>query len=166
VKKRGGDWNTGLSRFLLIIMATQFQLKWVKRRSEFEGFSGVLYCTDAKGEYIRIDYSLKDKKARLTVEDRTERRYHSLIISSSIEKEWVARSAGGAVASVMKRKAHIFSMIPDQRIVSLIRGCYGIGTMQLKRLKTGKKKKNGSSLVVIIVIGILIIITVILSYFT
>jgi hypothetical protein len=147
-------------------MATQFQLKWVKRRSELEGFSGALYCTDSKGEYVRVDYSLKDQKARLTVEDRSERRYHSLVIASSIEKEWVARSDGGAVSSVMKRKSHIFSAIPDLRVLSLIRGCYGIGAVKQKRQKIRKKKKNSTSLIVIIVIGILIIITVILSYFT
>jgi hypothetical protein len=147
-------------------MATQFQLKWIKRQSELEGFSGALYCTDSKGEYVRVDYSLKDKKARLTVEDRSERRCHSLIIASSIEKEWVARSAGGSVSSVMKRKAHIFSLIPDLRVLSLIRGCYGIGAIQAKRLKIRKKKKSSKSLIVIIVIGLLIIITVILSYFT
>jgi hypothetical protein len=147
-------------------MAAQFQLKWVKRRSELEGFSGALYCTDSKGDYVRVDYSLKDKKARLTVEDRSERRCHSLVIASKIEKEWVARSSGGAVATVMKRKAHIFSMLPDLRVLSLIRGCYGIGAIQAKRLKIRKKKQNTTSLVVIIVIGILIIITVILSYLT
>ena len=45
---------------------------WKRRPSEIRGYNRVIYTTTERGDYLRVDYNLKDKKVRLYLEDAEE----------------------------------------------------------------------------------------------
>jgi hypothetical protein len=127
---------------------------WTRRRSELSGYENALYCTDNAGDYIRVDFSIPQKKARLTVEDRSETRYHSEILDRKVLSEKSTLRTSDKVPAVMKKKSSNFSRIPDLKVLAIIRGCYGIG--QAKQGKKSLKKKSSTHWEsVLILIGIL-----------
>jgi hypothetical protein len=132
-------------------MKNERTVHWTRRRSELSGYEHALYRTDSVGDYIRVDFSISQKKARLTVEDRSETRYCSEISDRNIlsEKSSIPKSA--RVSVVMKKKSSIFSGIPDARVLSIIRGCYGIGYVKKGKSSSGKNTAVQWQMVLIII---------------
>jgi hypothetical protein len=102
---------------------------WKKRPSEISGFQNTFYLTDAKNDYVRIDYNLKEKRVRLYVEVFQEggSPYFSIINKGKITVEknvFSGRSYG--FSEVFSNKADVFSTVPDNDVMTLIIGNYGI----------------------------------------
>lgn len=146
-------------------MSTSPRQKWIKRRSELEGFEWAVYRSDESGDYIRADVSIKEKKVRLTVEDKKETRYHSLIAKGKIEREWSPQATVSRVSAMMHRKAPQFARIPHQGVYRLIKDFYGIGKVPVVRNQPRKKKNHRGVMGLIILLIILIAATVVLSIF-
>jgi hypothetical protein len=45
---------------------------WKRRPSEIRGYQAALYTTTDGGDYLRVDYNLKDRKIRIYIEDAEE----------------------------------------------------------------------------------------------
>jgi hypothetical protein len=136
------------------IMKNLKTVHWTRRRSELTGYDFALYCTDSVGDYIRVDFSIPQKKARLTIEDRSETRYYSEISDRHILSEKSTLHKSDKVSVVMKKKSSMFSRIPDIKVLSVIRGCYGIGLVK-KGKQPAKKNQSVHWQSVLVLIGIL-----------
>ncbi|HEY1407186.1 MAG TPA: hypothetical protein VF857_11300 [Spirochaetota bacterium] len=133
--------------------------RWISRQSEFAGFEKAYYCTDAKGDYVRVDVNVGSRRALLLVEDRFERRYMSLIENGSIVSEKIGDSTSRGAEVQFRKKATLFSMAPSDAF-SIIRGFYGIGVVRKRRRKKKARKRIYSAFVVSI--GLLVACAVIL----
>jgi len=127
----------------ILIMPLPAQKKkssfWSRRRSELSGYHDSIYRTDKAGLYIRADVNRLEKKIRLLVEDANERIFISIIEKGVIVEE----TAGGeknsfAVSAMMKRKAPVFRLLPND-IIRLINGHYGIS---VPIVASGKRKRG------------------------
>jgi hypothetical protein len=127
-------------------------IRWATRPSERKGFDTAYYMTDSKGDYIRVDFSRSGRRALLLVEDRTETRFTSRIENNHIREEWSSRSVKTRVSNIFRRKADLFSTVPDDAM-DIIRGFYGIGSYAKKRIP-GKRQY---SYIWLITMGILLV---------
>ncbi len=112
---------------------------WKRRPSEISGYSRVLYATTDSGDYLRVDYNLKEKKVRIYIEDVDEggNPYYSVINNGSITVERNATT--GRITSLfekLNKRASIFSTIPVKEVIKQINTNYGIG------ITKGKKNKE------------------------
>jgi hypothetical protein len=130
---------------------------WVQRASELTGFTYTVFMTDAKGDYVRVDFNEKTRSARLTVEDRTERCVHSQIENGKIVKEWSSRGnvPDGGIVAVFSSKAAVYSSVTDLKAYNLIRGNYGI--IRRKRSSASKRKHSFKALGLVVLIVILLL---------
>ncbi len=120
---------------------------WKRRPSEIRGYNRVLYTTTESGDYVRIDYNIKDKKVRLFVEDGDEggNPYYSVINNGSITIERNATT--GRVTSLhdkFAKRAKLISTIPNKEVIALINKNYGIGVKREKKSNEEIKKKKES----------------------
>jgi len=103
---------------------------WKRRPSEIRGYNRVIYTTTEKGDYLRVDYNIKDKKVRLYLEDTDEggNPYYSVITNGNVSAE--RNVSTGRVSSLFEkfnRRAKDFSAIPNKDVLKLINKNYGIG---------------------------------------
>jgi len=126
------------------------ELYWKRRPSEIRGYQRTLYITTEKGDYIRVDYNLKEKRVRLYLEDGEEggNPYYSVISDGKISIERNATT--GRVFSLFEKfikRSDIISAIPNKEILKLINNNYGIGAEnKQKPLFTGQKKVKHNDL--------------------
>ena len=108
---------------------------WKKRPSELGGFQHTFYLTDDNKDYLRVDYSIKEKRIRLYVEVFKEggSPYFSIINKGHIGVEKsILTGRNQGFSDVFSSRASIFSTIPSDDVVKLIAGNYGIRTLQQK----------------------------------
>ncbi|MCP4133278.1 MAG: hypothetical protein GY754_20080 [bacterium] len=127
----------------MIVNDDIFQYIWKKRPSEIRGFQRTLYLNAENGDYLRIDYTLKDNRVRIYVEITSEggSPYYAIISNGKItaEKNVLSGRTFGC-ASKFQERAEIFATIPNKTVMKLINKNYGIGQAPLKR-KTEKKEE-------------------------
>lgn len=106
------------------------KVQWKRRPSEIRGYQRTLYLNADNGDYIRVDYNLKEKRVRLYIEDAEEGgiSYYSVISSGKITAE---RNASSGRAYNLKEKfsqrAETFSTLSNRDVLKLINKNYGIG---------------------------------------
>ena len=103
---------------------------WKRRPSELRGYNRAIYTTTEEGDYLRVDYNIKDKKVRLYLEDAEEggNPYYSIITDGNIAAE--RNVSTGRVSSLFEkfnRRAKAFATIPNKDVLKLINKNYGIG---------------------------------------
>jgi hypothetical protein len=110
---------------------------WRRRPSELRGYNRTIYTTTEDGDYLRVDYNLKDRRIRLYIEDNEEggNPYFSVITNGNITVE---RNATTGRISDLKEKigkrADIFSTISSKDVLKLINNNYHIGIKGKSRL--------------------------------
>ncbi len=105
------------------------QHTWKKRPSEIRGYQRTFYITSEEGDYIRIDYNLKDKRVRLYIEVDAEggNAYYSVITDGKITAERsVSSGRSMGFSEKFRERAPIFSTLPNNQILKLINRNYGI----------------------------------------
>ena len=115
---------------------------WKKRPSEIRGYQRAFYLTTDKGDYVRVDYQLKDKRVRLYIELASEggSPYYSVINEGKITSEKsVSTGRSFAFAGKFQSLADVFSTMPNREIIKLINENYGIGISEDKKLQKQKQ---------------------------
>ena len=105
-----------------------------------------MYLTEESGDYLRVDYNLKEKRVRLFVEIYNEggNSYYSVIKNGRIAAERsIATGRSFGFGDKFKERAEIFSTIPNNEVIELINKNYGIGIEKkpVTRKDTDRKKR-------------------------
>lgn len=122
------------------------RINWKRRPSEIRGYQRTLYLNADNGDYLRVDYNIKEKRVRLYIEDTEEGGipYYSVITSGKITAE---RNASTGRAYSLKEKfsqrAEVFSTLSNKEVLKLINKNYGIGEEgQSNRKKEQERTKE------------------------
>ncbi len=120
---------------------------WKRRPSEIRGYNRTLYTTTEDDEYIRVDYNLRERQVRLYIEDSEEagNAYFSIITNGKVTVE--RHAITGRIANLsekFKKRAGIFSSIPNKQVIKLIGKNYGIGLKSQARSLTRDDRKKRS----------------------
>lgn len=127
-----------------VIIIEAKKASWKRRPSEIRGYQRVLYCTTDTGEYIRVDYSVKDRRVRIYVEDKDEggNPYYSVIDKGRITAERNATSGRPvSLSERFEKRAEIISTIPNKDVLRLINKHYGIGESS-DEIASRRKKRH------------------------
>jgi hypothetical protein len=127
---------------------------WTERRSEISGFSTAHYRSGNKGDYVRIDVNIQERKVRLLVEDRSESRYVAVIHNRVVVEESNTTTDSFQTAKILRKNAPFFSRIADPKIFSLINGFYGISVRYRKKQGSIPGRKTRNHLILIVFIAI------------
>lgn len=106
------------------------RINWRRRPSEIRGYNRALYVNTEAGDYIRVDYNLKDKRVRLYIEDVEEggNPYYAVITDGRVTAERnVTTGRSYNLSEKFRKRAAIFSQIPNTEIINIINKNYGIG---------------------------------------
>jgi hypothetical protein len=104
-------------------------LAWKRRPSEIRGYQRTLYTTAPNGDYLRVDYHLRDKKVRLYLEDNEEGglEYYAVIHDGKITLE---RNLSTGRSTPLYRKfikhAENFATIANRHVLKIMGDNYGI----------------------------------------
>lgn len=118
---------------------------WRKRPSEIRGYNRTFYINSENGDYIRVDYNLKDRIVRIYIEDFEEggNPYYSVISNGKIAAE---RNATSGRAHNLKNKisqrATILTTIPNRDVLKLINNNYGIKLSKVTSVFNQSLKKK------------------------
>jgi hypothetical protein len=118
-----------LKRKTANIVLDAAQHSWKKRPSEIRGYQRAFYITSEEGDYIRVDYNLKEKRVRLYIEIDAEggNAYYSVITNGKITAERsVSSGRSYGFSEKFRERAYIFSTLPNNAILKLINRNYGI----------------------------------------
>lgn len=116
---------------------------WKRRQSEIRGYQRTLYMNTDDRDYLRVDYNLKEKRVRLYVEIAREggSSYYAVISNGRLTTERNATTGRAiGVNEKISQRADIFSTIPNNEILKLINGYYGIQSKRANRDKSEKDK--------------------------
>ena len=121
------------------------RLVWKRRPSEIRGYHRALYLTTDDGDYLRVDYNLKDKRVRLYVEISSEggSPYYAVISNGRITSEKsVSTGRSFGFSGKFQERSDIYSTIPNREVIKLINKNYKIGAYQDNRGGNGVRKKQ------------------------
>lgn len=117
---------------------------WKRRPSEIRGYQRALYTNTSDGDYIRVDYNLKDKKVRLYLEDHTEGgiQYYSVIHDGRITVERnLTNGRSLSLQAKFKPIASIIATVPNKEILKIIGKCYGVSS-SISDIKSSDRQKT------------------------
>ncbi|MBN1531669.1 MAG: hypothetical protein JXA20_03320 [Spirochaetes bacterium] len=127
------------------IIENPARFSWKRRPSEIRGYQRAYYVTTEDGDYVRVDYNLRDKRVRLYVELAEEggSPYYSVIVNGRITTE-KSESSGRTFgfASKFQSLADIFYQIPNRDVVKLMGNNYGIGASGRKKVDRAQRRKE------------------------
>lgn len=106
------------------------KVNWKRRPSEIRGYNRAIYANTENGDYIRVDYNLKDGRVRLYLEDGEEggNPYYSVISDGRITAERnVTTGRSYNLSEKFSRRADILSTLPNTEVIKLINKNYGVG---------------------------------------
>ncbi|HOW83945.1 MAG TPA: hypothetical protein PK573_15395 [Spirochaetota bacterium] len=134
-------------------MADTYTVKssWKRRPSEIRGYHRTLYYNTDNGDYLRVDYNLKEKRVRLYIEiaDEGGNQYYSVISNGKITAERsVSSGRSYGFADKFQSRADIFSTIPNGDVLKLINRNYSIysGYLYDKAREEEKARQNQNKL--------------------
>jgi hypothetical protein len=120
-----------------IVTGDASKVNWKRRPSEIRGYNRALYVNAEGGDYIRVDYNLKDGRVRIYIEDGEEggNPYYAVISDGRITAERnVTTGRSYNLSEKFNKRAQILSTIPNNEVIKLINKNYGIGE-ELKDVK-------------------------------
>jgi hypothetical protein len=119
---------------------------WKRRPSEIRGYQKATYMTTDEGDYLRIDFNLRDKRVRLYMEIESEggNAYYAVISNGSITAEKsVSTGRSFGFDDKFHKRAVLFASIPNKEVLRLINGNYGIkkGRAAEEKARSEKEKR-------------------------
>jgi VIT1/CCC1 family predicted Fe2+/Mn2+ transporter len=133
-----------LKRKTANIVLDAAQHSWKKRPSEIRGYQRAFYITSEDGDYIRVDYSIKEKRVRLYIEIDAEggNAYYSVITNGKITAERsVSTGRSYGFSEKFRERADVFSTLPNNAILKLINRNYGIQRATAAAEKEKEKRR-------------------------
>ncbi len=127
-----------------VVDSSSYASHWKKRQSEIRGYQRAFYCNSDEGDFLRVDYNLKDKRVRLYLEaaDEGGMSYYGIIEKGEVVSE--KNLTTGRSVSLNEKfsdRASIWASLPSKDIINLIGKNYGIKD-ELNRVLTEKKKQK------------------------
>jgi hypothetical protein len=121
------------------------QHSWKKRPSEIRGYQRTYYMNSEDGDYLRVDYNLKDKRVRLYIEIDAEggNAYYSVITNGKITAERsVSSGRNFAFSDRFRERSDLFSTLPNREVLKLVNRNYGIQRGRIVEKERGKSDKE------------------------
>jgi hypothetical protein len=121
------------------------RLSWKRRPSEIRGYQRTMYLNADNGDYLRVDYNLKEKKVRLYIEDSEEggNPYYAVITNGKIVAERNASTGRScSLDDKFSRRADVFSTLNHREVFALINNNYGISPDRGEKLKRARERKQ------------------------
>lgn len=116
--------------------------QWKKRPSEIRGYQRAYYLNAENGDYVRVDYSIPERKVRLYIEIESEggNAYYSVIQNGEVTSEKsVASGRYRGFSEKFSIRADIFSTLPNRDVLKLIGKNYGIGKNSFRNNERKKR---------------------------
>lgn len=122
------------------------RIYWKRRPSEIRGYHRCLYCNLDNGDYIRIDYNLKDRRVRIYLEDSEEggNPYYAVITDGKITAERNATTGRSVnLKEKISKRAEVIGSINNREILKIINKNYGIGLKkeEIEEIKRQRQKQ-------------------------
>jgi hypothetical protein len=93
------------------------QISWKKRPSELRGYARTFYVNADNGDYVRIDYNLREKRVRIFLEDHEEGGigYFSVIEKGTVVNEKnIATGRNTQLNARFSKRADILATLPTK----------------------------------------------------
>ncbi len=122
---------------------SKVQYGWKRRPSEIRGYERAIYTTMSNGDYLRVDYNKGDERVRIYVEVQGEdgASYYSVISQGLVTVERNSSGRSARVADNIRKRAEEFSSIPNEDVLGLLNGNYGIAQNQKAQKEKIQKRK-------------------------
>lgn len=116
---------------------------WHRRPSEIRGYLMTLYINTENGDYIRVDYNLRDKRVRVYIEDADEggNPYYAVITNGRITSQRNASS--GRPVDITDRiiaRSSVISTLTNKEVLKIIKSTFKLTDAPEEKTKTARKK--------------------------
>jgi len=116
---------------------------WHRRPSEIRGYLMTLYINTENGDYIRVDYNLRDKRVRVYIEDAEEggNPYYAVITNGRITSQRNASS--GRPVDITDRivaRSAVISTLTNKEVLKIIKGTFKLANAPDEGAKAERKK--------------------------
>jgi hypothetical protein len=120
---------------------------WRRRPSEIKGYKSAFYSTDPEsGDYIRVDFNLKEGKIRVYFEDSEEggNPYYAIITEKAVTSQrnvTTGRQVDDIIDRLNKRSEALLSL-PNREIVKILSVALGFNQYHIKKSKRDAERKK------------------------
>ena len=98
---------------------------WKRRPSEIRGYQAAVYTTTDAGDYLRVDYNLKDRKIRIYIEDSEEggSPYYAVFTGGRVTAQRnVTTGRAHQVVEKLKLRAEALRTITNKEVRKIVAG--------------------------------------------
>lgn len=98
---------------------------WKRRPSEIRGYQAAVYTTTDAGDYLRVDYNLKDRKIRIYIEDSEEggNPYYAVFTGGRVTAQRnVTTGRAHQVVEKLKLRADALRTITNKEVRKMVAG--------------------------------------------
>lgn len=103
---------------------------WQRRPSEIRGYLTALYMTTDDGDYIRVDFNLREKKVRVYLEDSEEggNPYYAVIVGERVTSQRNATTGRPVdLAEKLKKRAEALFALPNREVLKIVKKTLELG---------------------------------------
>ncbi len=121
------------------------RVSWQRRPSEIRGYLTALYMTTEEGDYLRVDYNLKDNRVRVYLEDTEEggNPYYVVISGGKVTSQ--RNSTTGRPADVirkLKMRSNILLTISNKDVLRIVRTSLGLEEAAAEPEKESERRER------------------------
>jgi len=102
---------------------------WKRRPSEIRGYQAALYINAENGDYLRVDYNIKDKRVRIYLEDAEEggNPYYLVIQNGKVTAQRNATTGRAyAVSDKLMKRSKLLVSISNRQIQEIVKSSLGL----------------------------------------
>ncbi len=118
------------SRIMNVTLKTETKKSaWKRRPSEIRGYQAAIYMNTESGDYLRVDYNLRERKIRVYLEDSEEggNPYYAVITHGKITAQRNATSGRALdVTGKIRKRAALFATISNKEVKQTISTAFGL----------------------------------------
>ena len=119
---------------------------WKRRPSEIRGYQAALYTTTDGGDYLRVDYNLKDRKIRIYIEDAEEggNPYYAVFTGGRISAQRnVTTGRAHQVVEKLKLRGDALCTISNKEVRKIVTGALKLDdTPPAEKAERGESRKE------------------------
>lgn len=120
---------------------------WRRRPSEIKGYKSALYITDQEsGDYIRVDFNLKEGKIRVYLEDSEEggNPYYAIISENAValQRNVTTGRQVNDIISRLKKRSDLLTTLPNREVLRILSVALGMDQYQIKKSKRDAERKK------------------------
>lgn len=121
----------------------QAKTVWKRRPSEIRGYQAALYLNAENGDYLRVDYNLKDKRVRIYLEDSEEggNPYYLVVQNGKVTAQRNATTGRAyAVSDKLMSRSALLLTISNRQVFEMVNT--GLGLEAVEKLSREKQIKR------------------------